>query len=459
VEVEGHNFFLPSDVPYIQFGRQEQLKRESLSIDELVQDLHGRAHRVTVLILDACRENPLIPPEFKTTAEHGGLEKIEPPEGTFNMYSAAAHETALDRLSNSDPVQHSVYMRALLKLLKTKRLSLPDFAQELRIQVRELAMSVGHVQRPAYYDGVIGRFCLNGCNDGRTGPSVGLAIPSDPAKAWAWFRDTRSEEALLAYIDKFPDTEYSYLAARRLDLIQRQATTLHVISIGINDYADSRISRIKYASQDALAFAEAIKKSIGPSYRTVEVQVLADRDATKGNILKALESARSSAHPQDTVVVFLSGIATEIDGQPSYVPTDATLGNNHLFDSSSLVPITDIQRAIATIGRRLLFLDTGGIEFSTLSDVRADQITVLGAAQPQTPALELDQFHHGAFTYALLKGLSGEADSRGERTLSIQDLGAYVLKEVPGLTNGTQTPFFFTDEPNTILADLMHADA
>jgi hypothetical protein len=35
VEIEGLNFLLPRDVPNISYGRQEQLKRESLSVSEL----------------------------------------------------------------------------------------------------------------------------------------------------------------------------------------------------------------------------------------------------------------------------------------------------------------------------------------------------------------------------------------------------------------------------------------
>ena len=39
VEIEGLNFLLPRDVPNISYGRQEQLKRESLSVSELLLDL------------------------------------------------------------------------------------------------------------------------------------------------------------------------------------------------------------------------------------------------------------------------------------------------------------------------------------------------------------------------------------------------------------------------------------
>jgi uncharacterized caspase-like protein len=62
VEIEGSNFLLPRDIPNISFGQQDQLKRESLSVPELLLDLRQRKPKVTLVILDACRDNPLFSP-------------------------------------------------------------------------------------------------------------------------------------------------------------------------------------------------------------------------------------------------------------------------------------------------------------------------------------------------------------------------------------------------------------
>ena len=151
-------------MPNISFGRQEQLKRESLSVSEFLLDLRRRKPQVTLLILDACRDHPLVPPEQRSLSWGRGLARMDAPSGTFIMYSAAAGEAALDRLPKDDPDNvNSVYTRRLLPLLKTPGLSLPEMAQQLRREVHDIAASVPHVQRPAYYDGLIGKFCLAGC--------------------------------------------------------------------------------------------------------------------------------------------------------------------------------------------------------------------------------------------------------------------------------------------------------
>jgi hypothetical protein len=89
---------------------------------------------------------------------------MDAPAGTFIMYSAGVGETALDRLPGNDPDKvNSIYTRKLVPLMKTPGIPLHELARQLRLEVNGLAASVPHVQQPAYYDGLIGKFCLAGC--------------------------------------------------------------------------------------------------------------------------------------------------------------------------------------------------------------------------------------------------------------------------------------------------------
>jgi formylglycine-generating enzyme required for sulfatase activity len=184
VEIEGSNFLLPRDIPNITFGRQEQLKRESLSVSELLLDLRRRKPQVTLVILDACRDNPLVSAEQRSLSWGKGLARMDAPTGTFIMYSAGAGEVALDRLPADDPDKtNSVYTRKLLPLIKMPGLPLHELARQLRRDVHDLASSVSQVQQPAYYDGLIGKFCLAGCEavaSAQTPPAT-LPTPIKPA--------------------------------------------------------------------------------------------------------------------------------------------------------------------------------------------------------------------------------------------------------------------------------------
>lgn len=67
VQIDGQNYLLPRDIPFIEYGRQAQLTREAISLNEILTELTtgDRTHpKQTVVILDACRDNPLIPPGY-----------------------------------------------------------------------------------------------------------------------------------------------------------------------------------------------------------------------------------------------------------------------------------------------------------------------------------------------------------------------------------------------------------
>ena len=160
VEVGGRNFLLPSDVPAMRPGEERLLISESLAADDVLADMQGSGARVTLLILDACRDNPFPQNGTRSLGQSRGLARLEAPEGAFILFSAGTGQAALDRLSNDDPNPNSVFTRALLPLLTEPGLPIHEIARRLRREVQTMAETVGHDQRPAYYDEVTGEFVL-----------------------------------------------------------------------------------------------------------------------------------------------------------------------------------------------------------------------------------------------------------------------------------------------------------
>jgi hypothetical protein len=76
------------------------------------------------------------------------------------MYSAGAHQKALDRLSDTDGNRNSVYTRSLIPLLTQPGRSIQVIAKDVQVKVKALAESVERAQHPAYYDQIIGDFYL-----------------------------------------------------------------------------------------------------------------------------------------------------------------------------------------------------------------------------------------------------------------------------------------------------------
>ncbi len=161
IAVDGENFLLPADVPKPAPGDKDLVKSEGLPMTGLLDRIRGAGPRVTVLILDACRDNPFARRGTRAIGVSGGLSQVQlargaAQSGVFIMYSAGYGQTARDRLDDNDREPTSLYTRTLLRKISVEGKPITDLAREVREDVEALATTVRHEQRPAYYDELSG---------------------------------------------------------------------------------------------------------------------------------------------------------------------------------------------------------------------------------------------------------------------------------------------------------------
>jgi Caspase domain len=179
IAVDGKNYILPSDVPTVGLAQVATLTGAAVREEDIIDRFLRAGARVTVIILDACRNNPFAGSGSRGIGVDKGLVPVDPPSGVFTLYSASRGETALDRLSDSDPNPNSVFTRALLPALVRRGLDLPGLALEVRKEVTRVARSVNHPQRPAYYDETSGdQFFLAGVAE--TQPATNAPVATQP---------------------------------------------------------------------------------------------------------------------------------------------------------------------------------------------------------------------------------------------------------------------------------------
>jgi uncharacterized caspase-like protein len=233
VEVDGRNYLLPADVPQVAPGQREFLIGESIAADRLLRLFQSEGARMTLMILDACRDNPF--PEDGTRSLGGprGLARMDPAEGAFILFSAGTGQTALDRLSNSDPNPNSVFTRALLPRIRQQGLALHELVRDVRSDVRDLAATVNHNQFPAFYDQLLGEFRFvpgvarpraeeTATLQPRVQDTIQTPAPSTPAPNpcaaaradWGVLRDTESVAALEQFSIRYAECTIFVAAAR-----------------------------------------------------------------------------------------------------------------------------------------------------------------------------------------------------------------------------------------------------
>jgi Caspase domain len=189
VELAGANYLLPTDVPGLRPGQERLLRVESISLTDLLLELEGRRSRVSVVILDACRDNPFPPQGTRSLGSNRGLARVDPPAGAFVVFSAGAGEQALDLLGPEDRNPNGVFTRRFLTLINQPGMELRQMTLQLRADVTALAKSINHRQVPSYYDQMTGSFFFKPGQPGQQVASapvpaaVAPAAPAPPAQA------------------------------------------------------------------------------------------------------------------------------------------------------------------------------------------------------------------------------------------------------------------------------------
>jgi WD40 repeat protein len=236
--------------------------------------------------------------------------------------------------------------------------------------------------------------------------------------------------------------------------------SLYALVVGVGKFKDARINALDWAGKDARDFADALKRQQGRLYRKVEVKLLAEEEADNASIIDGLTWLGRQVSQGDVGVVFLAGHGvTDPRGNYSYVPHNARLedvAGVYLPTRASSVPASEIRQALRDLaGNALFFFDTchaggaAGITFRGAPDTNklineiaeSANAIVLASSTSGELSQEREEWKHGAFTKALLEGLSGAADAMPkDGVITIDELNLYVKERVKELTGGLQHP-------------------
>ncbi len=157
VAIGQDNILLPADMPKPGNGEDGIVRDHGFKVDDIMRRIQARGAATTILVLDACRDNPLAQAGTKNIGAMRGLTRVDAPQGMFVLFSAGLGQKSLDRLSTSDKSSTSVFTRHLVPALKTPCLSHVQIAKRVQQEVDATARDgAKHEQQPAYYDQIIG---------------------------------------------------------------------------------------------------------------------------------------------------------------------------------------------------------------------------------------------------------------------------------------------------------------
>lgn len=235
VEIGGRNLLLPRDAPNAPPGEEDYLIAEAIDLTGLIDRVADSGAAVRIFIIDACRDNPLETPGERGFNRLEGLAPLDPPEGSFVLFSAASRQAALDDLGPGDDSPTSVYTRVLIDKLQTPGLTLSDIAREVRVEVAALAVTIGRDQSPAYYDELNQDFILVPAEPAPIPAPARPPAPAADAEAFALAQSFNSIPAWQAFLKSYPSGFHADMARVALNQLLEQASRPSEITASPNN--------------------------------------------------------------------------------------------------------------------------------------------------------------------------------------------------------------------------------
>jgi len=258
----------------------------------------------------------------------------------------------------------------------------------------------------------------------------------------------------------------------------KRPETFYVLAVGINKYANQQFN-LNYAVADARDVGQEVQAQQQKlaRYARVEVVPLEDQQATKQNLLLALQrlagetqslpadapppfSNLQPAQPEDAVLIYFAGHGVAYGDRFYLVPHDLGYsGSREAISAADLTQILahsisdlELQAAVEKIdsGRLLLLIDAcnsgqaleaeekrrGPMNSKGLAQLAYEKgMYILAAAQSSQAALEVEQYGHGLLTFVLVEeGLKTRAAARqGENQVDVREWLDFAVNRVPQL--------------------------
>jgi len=227
---------------------------------------------------------------------------------------------------------------------------------------------------------------------------------------------------------------------------------LFAICLGVGDYNDPQLPKLKYTTKDAQDFANVLASKKDHPYQEVQVKVLTDQECTRDDFFEAMEWLKQEASPNDVCIFFYAGHGFR-DEKDRFYFMNYGASTSKLYNCFSS---NDFRTASEDINSKFIVLvdacysgalmggDRSAATSHFVEQLRRTKngMIMYASSASDTKSKENEEWKNGAFTKALCEAFNGAARSPEDEGLSTQQLDQYLYKQVRKLTDYKQTPIF-----------------
>jgi hypothetical protein len=223
---------------------------------------------------------------------------------------------------------------------------------------------------------------------------------------------------------------------------------LYILSIGVSKYKNPEYN-LKVAHKDAKSIIDIFKHQ--KIFKNVYSKLLTNNQATKDNILDALDWIDREVTQKDMAIIFIAGHGINDErGNYYFLPYDANIDRlrrssvrwSEFQDTITNLPSKVILLADTCHSGAIMGMQRRDITSAIKSIISSGSGTIIFTATGKNGySYENPNWGHGAFTKAIIEGLKlSKADYDNDGEITIKELDLYITNKVKQLTNGKQKP-------------------
>jgi uncharacterized caspase-like protein len=214
VQIQGLNYLVPIGA---DINNEGDVGIESLSADDVLKQMEFAGTRVSIVILDACRNNPM-QRSFRSATR--GLAPMQAAQGSFIAYSTSPGSVAADGNGTNSP-----YTTALAKTIVQPGMGIEEAFREVRTQVmaatkdKQVPWDSSSLTAPFFFKGAQFKTASQPAPEPVAKPATNATTPASleiEKTVWDGIKDSQQASDYQAYLEQYPNGAFAPIAKSRM---------------------------------------------------------------------------------------------------------------------------------------------------------------------------------------------------------------------------------------------------